>query len=181
MNTTHLRMARPGDADGLGAVHVASWREAYAGILPDQMLKNLSVDSRTAMWTRILTDTATFPGTTVWVVEAAQGIVGFGSCGKQRDAGLAGNGFDGEISAIYVLRSFQKSGLGRSIMHSLAGTLHQRGYEAVTLWVLKENAVARAFYERLGGVVVSEKEDVRPTATLTEVAYGWRDVACLKY
>jgi hypothetical protein len=38
----------------------------------------------------------------------------------------------------------------------------------------------RAFYERLGGVVVSEKEDVRPTAPLTEVAYGWRDVAGLR-
>jgi ribosomal protein S18 acetylase RimI-like enzyme len=179
MHTTHLRIASPDDADSLGVVHVASWRETYAGILPREALDSLSVESRAALWTRILTDSAALFDTAVWVVEAAQGIVGFGSCGKQRDAGLADKGFSGEISAIYVLRSFQGFGLGRSIMRSLAATLHQRQHKAATLWVLKKNASARAFYERLGGMTVYEGEVTGPYATHAEVAYGWHDLTSL--
>jgi ribosomal protein S18 acetylase RimI-like enzyme len=179
MHATHLRIASPDDAEGLATVHVASWRETYAGILPGEALDSLSVESRAALWTRILTDSASSLDTAVWVVEAAQGIVGFGACGKQRDAGLADKGFSGEISAIYVLRSFQGLGLGRSIMRSLAATLHQRQHEAATLWVLKKNAHARAFYEHLGGVMVDEGEVTGPYATHAQIAYGWHDLTSL--
>jgi hypothetical protein len=33
-----IRPARPADAPALAAVHVATWRDAYAGLLPDEFL-----------------------------------------------------------------------------------------------------------------------------------------------
>jgi NAD(P)-dependent dehydrogenase (short-subunit alcohol dehydrogenase family) len=33
-----IRRARPADAAAIGAVHVATWRSAYAGVLPDDYL-----------------------------------------------------------------------------------------------------------------------------------------------
>jgi hypothetical protein len=45
--------------------------------------------------------------------------------------------------------------------------------------VLRGNESARRFYERLGGSVLAEKTDLRPEASLDEVAYGWRDVSLL--
>ncbi len=38
-----IRRGRPGDAVGIAAVHVAAWRSAYPGILPDPYLAGLSV------------------------------------------------------------------------------------------------------------------------------------------
>jgi ribosomal protein S18 acetylase RimI-like enzyme len=58
----------------------------------------------------------------------------------------------------------------------MAFDLTSRGFSAASLWVLRENAVARAFYERFGGQVIYEREDVRGGATLVEVAYGWANL-----
>ncbi|MBV9785789.1 MAG: GNAT family N-acetyltransferase, partial [Acidisphaera sp.] len=37
-----IRRARPADAAAIAAVHVAAWRSAYPGILPDTYLARLS-------------------------------------------------------------------------------------------------------------------------------------------
>lgn len=179
MNVIQLRSAIPSDAPALGAVHVASWHETYTGILPDEMLASLSVEARTEMWTKILGYPAAFGGTAVYVAEDHGRVVGFGSCGQQRDEALTGLGFGGEISAIYVLRSHQRLSVGRSIMRAMAHALLEQGRAAATLWVLRENVVARGFYERLGGAVVSEKKDEMPRTTLVELAYGWGDLSLL--
>ena len=174
-----LRRATIDDADQLGAVHVASWREAYAGILPDDMLAGLSVDARSAMWTKILGDPSAFAETAVYVIEDKDSIIGFGACSRQRDARLNELGFDAEISAIYVLQSHQRRGVGRALMREMATDIRTRGHGAAALWVLRENAAAREFYRRLGGDVVAEKEDRREKVNLVEVAYGWRELSPL--
>ncbi|CAN5345369.1 GNAT family N-acetyltransferase [soil metagenome] len=179
MNGIRLRAAILNDAAALGAMHVASWRETYRGILPDEMLADLSVDSRTAMWTTILGNRDAFGDTAVLVAQDSDDIVGFGSCGRQRDVGLADAGFGGEIGAIYVQRSHQHRGIGRAIMSAMAQALSALGQDAASLWVLRENFPARAFYEGLGGEIVGEKSDELPNVTLVELAYGWRDLAAL--
>jgi ribosomal protein S18 acetylase RimI-like enzyme len=160
-------------------LHVASWRETYAGILPDDMLASLSADARAAMWAGIIGAPEAYAGAAVFVAEDGERLVGFGSCARQRDEALAGAGFGGEIGAIYVLRSHQHLGIGRSIMGLLAQALLDADCRAASLWVLRENLVARNFYERLGGTVVGEKNEERPNATLVELAYGWSDLSAL--
>jgi ribosomal protein S18 acetylase RimI-like enzyme len=179
MRGFRLRSAIPGDAPALGALHVASWRETYAGILPDDMLASLSADERAAMWAGILGDPKAYADAAVYVAEDQDRLVGFGSCGRQRDEALAGSDFSGEIGAIYVLRSHQHLGIGRALMRLLSQALLDADCRAATLWVLRENLVARNFYERLGGTVVGEKKEETPDATLVEVAYGWDDLSAL--
>lgn len=174
-----LREAVPADAVALGDVHVASWRETYAGLLPDAMLALLSVEARVAMWASVLGDPSASGTVSVIVAEAEDRIVGFGACGRQRDAALAGQGFDGEIGAIYLLRAYQGTGAGRALMGELARALTGAGQSAVSLWVLRENAQARGFYEALGGEVLDERVDDGPDGAIVEVAYGWRDLSRL--
>ena len=97
-----------------------------------------------------------------------------------RDVDLKGHGFDGEIGAIYVLQRFQKQRIGRALMKALASDLIGRGFCGVALWVLKENAHARHFYEKCGDEVIGERKDVSGQVVLTEVAYGWRDIKVLQ-
>jgi len=173
-----IRPAGLDDAPAIAAIHAAAWRETYAGLLPAAMIAALTVETRLAVWTRILGDPDS--GTAVEVAEGPAGLVGFGSCGTQRSAELAADGFDGEVSAIYVLRAAQRRGTGGALMAALATHLRQSGHRAASLWVLHDNAMARRFYERLGGVVVGERAEQREQATLVEVAYGWRDLAALQ-
>lgn len=51
-----------------------------------------------------------------------------------------------------------------------------RGFNAIALWVLRDNLRARRFYERYGGQVVAERDDVRDGTVLVELAYGWPDL-----
>ena len=179
MGAISFRRAVPGDAPALGALHVASWRETYAGILPEDMLAALSAESRAAMWERILGDPEAHAGAQVYVAQDGERLVGFGACGEQREETLAGAGFGGEIGAIYVLRSHQHRGIGRAIMSLLAQAHLKADRRGASLWVLRENLAARSFYERLGGTVVGERTEEAPDAILVETAYGWRDLTVL--
>jgi hypothetical protein len=50
----HIRAASPTDARGIAAVHVASWRTTYRGIVPADYLAGLSADAREHSWRRQL-------------------------------------------------------------------------------------------------------------------------------
>lgn len=173
--TVAIRIATPNDANALGGMHVASWRETYAGILPDKMLASLSAEARAAAWDKIMREPATSRSTVVYLAECGAAIAGFGSCGGQRSASLTDKGYDGEISAIYVLREFQKQGIGLRLFRVMFLDLMRRGFDAVALWVLRENLEARRFYEHLGSNAIAEREDVREGVVLVELAYGWTD------
>ena len=49
-----IRHPRTGDAPALAAVHVQSWRDAYEGLLPDDLIASMTVERRQAMWERII-------------------------------------------------------------------------------------------------------------------------------
>lgn len=157
----------------MAQVHVACWREAYDGLLPAAALAALSVPERAAMWQRIIEEQASIG---VYVGERQGTIVALASCGMQRDASLAGKGFDGEISAIYVLKASQQRGIGKALMRAMAADLAGRGCGGMSLWVLRENAIARRFYEALGGRVIGEKLERRPFGDIVEVTYGWSNL-----
>lgn len=46
-----IRRANLSDASAIAGVHAASWQETYPGIVPDDFLKNLSVERRFVQWT----------------------------------------------------------------------------------------------------------------------------------
>jgi ribosomal protein S18 acetylase RimI-like enzyme len=169
--TPIVRAALPADADAIATAHVAAWREAYQGLLPDAVLAGLSVASRSEQWRQTLTRA---PAThSVFIAEAQSAdIVGFISGGPRRAQGLAG---DAEVYALYVRAAAQRQGLGRQLMRALGVALRERGFHSLGLWVLRENAAARGFYARLGG----ERRDMEAGHTITETAYEWRDLAVL--
>jgi ribosomal protein S18 acetylase RimI-like enzyme len=168
-----IRIATPDDAAALGAMHVASWRETYQGLLPDNMLASLSVEGRVAAWAKIMREPATERSTMIYLAEHDATIVGFGSCGAQRTETLKAKGFDGEVSAVYVLREFQKRMIGTQLLRTMSLYLVRRGFKAAALWVLRDNLRARRFYEHLEGKIIAEREEVRDGAVLIELAYGW--------
>jgi len=173
-----IRRARLEDAEAIAAVHVAAWRESYTGLVPAEMLANLSVEDRAKRWRRILGEPNPEIRTVAFVSCAPDGaVVGFGSCGLQRSAELAGAGFSGEFQAIYVLRAAQHRGVGRTLMNAMAHSLQEDGVQGGALWVLEGNQPARGFYDVLGGMVIAHREDKRGESTVfVEVAYGWTNL-----
>jgi phosphoribosylanthranilate isomerase len=166
-----FRRATPADADALGHAHVAAWREAYVGLIPDEVLASLDPRQRAAMWHDLLTK-----GTAVQLAERDGAIVGFGSSGPQRDPTLS---CAGEIHAIYVLRSAQRQGVGRTLMAAMARDLLAQGHASAALWVLEGNAPARRFYAALDGREIARRVQDRDGFSAVGIAYGWEDLKSL--
>ncbi len=168
MNPIRIRRATPADTETLGVVHVQAWREAYPGMIPDEILARLDPVQRTAMWRDGLAK-----GAAIQLAEQDGAIIGFGASSKQRDASLP---YAGEIGAVYVLQRAQRTGVGRSLMAAMARDLIAQGYASAALWVLEANTPARRFYERLGGKVVVRRDQQRDGFRAIGIAYGWDDL-----
>ena len=168
-----VRPAAPSDAPSIARVHVESWRTTYDGLLPDDHLAALDVADYAGRWERSLS--SPFARGAVFVAEEAVGIVGFASGGPERDGDPR---YEGELYAIYLLREFQGRGVGRTLVRATAAAQAERRLTSIVVWVLRNNAGARGFYERLGGVYLRERQlDLGADGRLDvpEVAYLWAD------
>jgi GNAT superfamily N-acetyltransferase len=172
-----IRLAQPEDAIGITRVQVPSWQAAYVGIVPQAYLQNMLTTDwqqrRIEHWTRTITTGEIFGA----VAENEQGdITGFAMGGRSRDPGL--KDYDGELYAIYLLPTIQRQGLGKALFQAFVRDLIERGYSGMLIWALRDNARARAFYEKMGGQAVGKKL-VTLGEPLWEVGYGWPDLRLL--
>lgn len=166
-----IRKATIEDASAIATAHVAAWKEAYQGIVSDEVLKNLSVQRRVEQWSNSLADES-HPYHRTFVAEVDGQVVGFSNFGLPQ---IKDSGFDGELFAIYILHAAHRMGVGRLLVREVVNGLREQGCRSMMVWVLKNN-LARGFYERLGGVYLYEKPIEIGGEMLMEVAYGWRDL-----
>ena len=169
-----VRPAALDDAAEIAWVHVATWRSAYRGLLPDDFLASLSEAHYTERWRRVIDEGSS----RVFVVDEPDGIAGFASGGRER---AGETGFAGELYALYVLEGSQRRGHGRELVRAVAGALRELHLPDMIAWVLRDNSSARAFYERMGGTYVRAQPITIGTATLEEVSYGWRSLDEIRY
>lgn len=185
-----VREATLADVEDVVRINVRGWRQAYAGIVPDDVLGGL--DAEIPQRVRRLRERWAAPERGRWQTavavapdaDADADAIGFVTYGQYRVNGHDDSELDptaGEVLAIYVDPDRQRRGAGRALMDAAVGALRDRGgVTEVRLWVLTENAPARAFYERYGYVAdgVSHFFRVRrPDGTpvdLPEVRYALR-------
>jgi ribosomal protein S18 acetylase RimI-like enzyme len=168
MSEIAIRAARPGDARRIARLDVETWRATYAGILTTPFLVGLSTRRREVGWASVIEREPR----DVWVALDADGeIVGFGSCGRNRD----GHEFAGEVFTLYVAPDWQNQGIGRQLLLALFGRLVAQGCGSVIIWVLRDNP-ARFFYHRLGGRDVRHRAFVVGGKRVEAAGYAWRDL-----
>lgn len=144
MRNVTIRTAIVTDAGEIARIHVDSWRVAYADIVPERCLEQLSTEERKERWARNLSRST--DGTRVAVADDGQ-TVGWCSFGPSRNEQSDGVG---ELYAIYLDRSHWRRGVGTQLLEDALSALRESGFASVTLWVLEEKQRAIAFYEKAG-------------------------------
>lgn len=147
-----LRAAKPGDAGVLGALHCRAWRETYPGLLPAAMLQSLSPEKSAARFAQ----------------EGCRDML-LAFCGGE-PAGFCGFGpwragpgaAEGEIIGLYVLKAYQRRGVGTALLRAALAALAARGLDRVSLWVLDGNEKAVQFYESFGFAATGETKGEPP-------------------
>ena len=150
-----VRPAREGDADHLARVQVDSWRACFAGIVPAELLAELTGEEASAVWRDRWREAIASPPTSRHRVLTAvtdalpREVVGFVSAGPASDADRW-PGTDAEIYEFRVSPERTRQGHGSRLLHAAADTLLSDGFHTVSTWALEADTVVRRFLESAG-------------------------------
>ena len=136
--------AHAGDGAAIAAIHVAVWRNAYPGILPDHTLAGLSQPRLAMQYEAAIRRGA--PMLVARTAEAPRRVVGFTTASRSAPGAPA----EGEVETLYVLDDWREQGIGRLLLRHAARHLTLLSCGSLFLWVLADNP-SRWFYEHLGG------------------------------
>lgn len=142
--TWELAAPRVEEAEALGALHVAIWRHAYAGLMPQAHLDALDPAASAARWreTAARVDGGGWhDGVRALVAREGGRPVGMAVGGRPREEGAP---TACELWSLNVDPAFH----GRGVARALTDALLPEG--AAHLWVLRGNGRAIAFYRKLG-------------------------------
>ncbi|SMF82677.1 L-amino acid N-acyltransferase YncA [Paenibacillus uliginis N3/975] len=163
-----IRQATAADAEGIAQVHVNSWKTTYKGIVSEDYLDALTVESRLEGWKwRLENPSADIE---ILVLEDPVGrIVGFMNFGSEREQK---RNSEGELYAVYLLQEAQGKGWGRQLFIQMLEVMKSMGYTSLLVWVLEGNPAIH-FYKALGGKKVRQKEIEIAGELHQELALKW--------
>lgn len=155
------------DLPVIAALHAASWRRAYRGILGDDYLDGDLVAERTGVWREKLSGADAGLG---WIVRADNEPVGFVFVRPNADAQ-----WGTLVDNLHVLVNKQGLGLGKRLLHQVGTWCATNTPDSgVYLWVFTDNTPARGFYKRVGGAEVEAVDQLASDGrVLPELRVAW--------
>ena len=138
MTAIRFREATAADAVAIAELLTASWQDAYAGLLPEALLRDDLPMLHRAAWEAHFA--APRPGA-VLLAEAPDGLHGFCACWRQGDEAYVDN--------LHLRPGLRGGGLGRALLGRAVDAV---GAPRAALTIIEGNDGALRFYRRLGGI-----------------------------
>lgn len=141
------RIARPNDAAAVGRVQAAVWRQAYAAVLPPDILGQFEEASFARVWRDSLVKPPS-PRHVLLVACAGEQVVGFAAVGPSVDPDAHES--TGEVLALGVHPDGRRSGHGSRLLNAAVDTLRGKGFDSLSAWILASDEDTRAFLAAAG-------------------------------
>jgi ribosomal protein S18 acetylase RimI-like enzyme len=160
-----FRAATAADADAVADLLTASWQEAYASLLPAELLHDRLPGLHRAMWR------AHFAAPRPGIILLAEGEDGFrGFCASWRD------GAEAYVDNLHLRPGLRGGGLGRALLGRAVAAV---GAPRAALTIIEGNHAALRFYERLGGVAAAPHDAVLHGVPTRYRRIAWDDARVL--
>ena len=157
MDECTIRTATAADIPALARLHVTTWNATYAPM----GMKGPPVEVRERQWRERFASAD--PAFFCYVVENGRGkMIGFVQANSSDNPD-----FEGELNKIYLLREYQRKGIGRRLVGHVARRFLELGIASMWLYGDARNP-SRFAWIALG----AEKTDVDPG----NGNYGWKDL-----
>jgi ribosomal protein S18 acetylase RimI-like enzyme len=150
-------------------LHVASWRDAYRGVLDDAFLDGPMAGLMARHWQEALA-VRRRPGV-VMMATAGGDPVGFAAAWRE--------GTNAHIDNLHVRPGMRGAGIGRALLGFAAGRMQGQGCATADLSVLAGNTGAIRFYRTLGASVGPEEPGTVFGQTVAERRCSWPDIGAL--
>jgi ribosomal protein S18 acetylase RimI-like enzyme len=162
-----VRDARPPDAGAITRIQVARWRTGYAGLVPEDVLAELTSAEAERRWREHWAESLAGPPTSrhrvLVAVAAGNGgtrlVAGFASFGPASDPDRW-PATDAELYELCVAQDQAGHGHGSRLLNAAAATLAEDGFGTVGAWVLERDVAARRFLESAGWAVDGARQEL---------------------
>jgi ribosomal protein S18 acetylase RimI-like enzyme len=134
-----IEPATEADVPALARVFVRCWRDAYRGVVADEIVDALDPASEERRWRALVAEHHV-------LVARDRGVV----VGMVRFGADADDPARGHVFSLYVDPPASGAGVGRALLGRACDELAGEGLAGATLWVFAANERARRFYEAAG-------------------------------
>ncbi len=147
-----VRAATAIDLAAIARIHMASWHDAYRGVIPDEVLDDRTVEGSLSGWRSTFEK---YPDN-ISVAETGDALfAGFCCAGPVVDAEKNAP-FEFEIYGLHVAPSMRRRGIGAALLRAaLNRAIARERMNSAIVWTLKELKLSRRFYSREGGELVN--------------------------
>ena len=124
---------------------------AYKGIIDEYDLSNMNPEEKIKMREKDYNENRFI------VAEINNEIVGFCRYTDNMDKTPETPEADCELRALYVKPELKHNGIGKKMFQYAVNEFKHMGKTKMVLLCLKDNALARRFYEKMGGIIIKER------------------------
>ncbi|MTB71214.1 GNAT family N-acetyltransferase [Arsenicicoccus cauae] len=142
-----VRQARVNDAPAVGTVQSAVWRQAFAGLIPAEVLEGFEPLPFARAW-RASLEQPPSPRHVLVVSCAGPQVLGYAAIGPCEDPDAEDG--DGEIITLGVHPDARRQGHGSRLLNAAVDLLRDGGFAHAYAWVPAEDVTTRAFLEAGG-------------------------------
>lgn len=157
-----IRRAKIGDEKALARIQTESWRAAFAGIVPAELLAQCtSLERAGKMYARLLSERR--GNGYILELDGKAHCIAWWDTAKSEDMPGAA-----ELRCIHSLPDNWRRGYGSRMMERVLADVKAAGYTKILLWVFTDNVRAIRFYEAQGFTFGGRKQ---PAFGTTEEMY----------
>jgi len=168
-----IRPSQISDAHSMSCIYVQTWQDTYLSVVPFAYLYTMSVDQHERAFSKELESRRVFS----FVAEELGRVVGFTTGGYERHGDAI---YSGEIYTLYVMKNYQRQGIGRKLVGTLTRQFNHLGIYTMLVQVLKQNPY-RHFYRKINGIHLKTQRLPFAGEVLDVDYYGWVDTSLIHF
>lgn len=167
----NIREANAEDMELIANLYVMNWKKTYVGLLQDNFLNGLTVNDGINKWQEYLTKEKH----RIFVAYENENFLGFSAC--KEDEELKNCLY---LDSLHVSESSRGKGVGTKLINTVGSYAYIKGYEHMSICIVKGNDKAKRIYEKMGAKHYKDFIDYFGDTESNSEKLIWNNLNCFK-
>lgn len=167
----NIREANAEDIESIANLYVMNWKKTYVGLLPDNFLNGLTINDGIKKWQEYLTKEKH----RIFVAYENEKFLGFSAC--KEDEELKNCLY---LDSLHVSEISRGKGVGTKLINTVGSYAYIKGYEYMSICIVKGNDKAKRIYEKMGAKHYKDFIDYFGNTESNSEKLIWNNLNCFK-
>lgn len=171
VNIVNIIEANAEDIESIANLYVMNWKKTYIGLLHDNFLSGLTVNDGIKKWRKYLTKEKY----RIFVAYEKEKFLGFSAC--KEDEELKNCLY---LDSLHVSENSRGKGVGTKLINTVGSYAYIKGYERMSICIVKGNDKAKRIYEKMGAKHYKDFIDHFGATESNSEKLIWNNLNCFK-